>query len=120
MRIAEGSAPDGLRREQQLNLLLHVGVAGELVADPDAVMQKAKENLALLKTQHARGQASRRLGEWERILEGPVAVIVEALASPSERSIELRQNSPFAGVLALERRLAILEAFQSGWSDDAP
>jgi hypothetical protein len=64
------------------------------------------------------GTSSRFRACWLR-LGIPVVEIVEALTSPTERSIELRQNSPFAGLLAPERRQAILEAFRNQGSDDA-
>ncbi|GMQ86700.1 MAG: hypothetical protein BMS9Abin07_2291 [Acidimicrobiia bacterium] len=120
LRIASGSLPGALRRGQERNLRLHAGVAGELVADPEGVTRKARANLDRLLAEHPRGQARRRLLEWQRILRGPVVGIVEALTSPQERSIELRQNSPFAGVLAPERRQAILDAFRTRGSDHAP
>ncbi len=119
MRIAAGSAPGALRRDQERTLRLHTGVAGILVADPAGVRRKARANLDRLLAEHPRGQARRRLLEWQRILRGPVVGIIEALTSPTERSIELRQNSPFAGVLASEDRRAILEAFRNQGSDDA-
>ena len=110
--VAAGTAPEGLRRDQERNLRLHIGLAGELVADPDGVLRKATGNLDHLLAEHPRGQARRRLIEWQRILRGPLLGVVEALTAPSEPSIELRQNSPFAGVLAPERRQAILDAFR--------
>lgn len=119
MRIAAGSTPGALRREQERTLRLHAGVAGNLVEDPAGVTRKARGNLDRLLAEHPRGQARRRLLEWQRILGGSLVAIVEALTSPTERSIELRQNSPFAGVLAPERRHAILEAFRNQGSDDA-
>jgi hypothetical protein len=119
MRIAAGTTPGALRREQERKLRLHTGVAGVLVADPAGVTRKARTNLDRLLAEHPRGQARRRLLEWQRILRGPVPEVIEALTSPTERSIELRQNSPFAGVLAPERRQVILEALRNQGSDDA-
>lgn len=119
MQIAAGATPGSLRRDQERNLWLHAAVAGVLVSEPDIVVQRAKANLDRLIADHPRGQARRRLDEWQRILHGPITAIVAVLTSPSERSIELRQNSPFAGVLEPERRRAILTAFREHWSDNA-
>lgn len=119
MQLAAGASPGTLRREQERNLWLHTAVAGDLVQDPDRVLERAEKNLARLVQAHPRGQARRRLEDWHRILRQPVAGIVAVLTSPSERSVELRQNSPFAGVLAPERRLAVLNAFRERGDDDA-
>ena len=119
MQVATGASPGALRPDQERNLWLHTGVAGELVADPAGTLRKARENLDRLVGEHPRGQARRRLDDWRRILNGSIAGIVEVLISPSERSIELRQNSPFAGVLETERRRAILSAYRSDRSGDA-
>ena len=118
-QIAAGASPGSLRREQDRNLWLHAAVAGDLVSEPDVVLRRAEENLGRLIAEHPRGQARRRLGEWQRILQGPITAIVAVLTSPRERSVELRQNSPFAGVLEPERRQAILRAFREHGSDDA-
>ena len=45
------------------------------------------------------------------MLDGPVEGVMEALTSRSPRSRELRQNSPFAGVLSAEDRLKVLEGY---------
>jgi hypothetical protein len=38
--------------------------------------------------------------------------VLETLTSSAPRSVELRQNSPFAGVLTDEERLQALESFR--------
>ena len=48
------------------------------------------------------------LQEWARLLDGPLVELLTALTSPTPRSRELRQNSPFAGVLTDAERLAVL------------
>jgi hypothetical protein len=42
---------------------------------------------------------------WENILGGPLLGVVAALIDPGERSYELRQNTPFVGLLSDEERL---------------
>jgi hypothetical protein len=63
---------------------------------------------------HAGGSARRWLAEWERLLDGPIAGVLEALTSRATRARELRQNSPFAGVLSERERQAALAAFSAG------
>jgi hypothetical protein len=86
-------------------------VAGRLVAEPDAVLDAARVNLGRMRAAHPRGQAARWLDEWAKLLEGPVELVLEALTSRVPRFRELRQNSPFAGVLDDEERRAVLDAF---------
>lgn len=101
-----------LTRDQRRSLWLAYAVAGRIVADPTDVTQRAVENLERMRTA-SRGQAVRWLDEWERLLHGPVDKLLAALVSPSPKSRELRQNSPFAGVLNEEERAQVLEAWGS-------
>ncbi|MBU3665173.1 MAG: hypothetical protein FGM15_04750 [Chthoniobacterales bacterium] len=48
------------------------------------------------------------LEEWRGILDGPLSGILAALESEDERSIRLRQSSPFCGILTTAERTAIL------------
>jgi excisionase family DNA binding protein len=91
---------------------LNVAVAGALVDDPDRVLGVASTNLARLRRQHPHGQAARWLGEWQRVLDGPVEGVVAALVADTPRSRELRANSPFAGALPDRDRRRVLEAFR--------
>lgn len=114
LRLKEGQKPVGkLTREQIRSLWLHQAVARRIVIDPERTRRRARANLRRLKAAHPRGVAARWLGEWERLLDGPVDESLEALTSRSERGCELRQNSPFAGVLTQRERGRILENFRS-------
>jgi excisionase family DNA binding protein len=114
LRLKEGQKPAGkLTREQIRSLWLHQAVARRIVIDPERTLRRARANLRRLKAAHPRGVAARWLGEWERLLDGPVDESLEALTSRSERGCELRQNSPFAGVLTQRERGRILENFRS-------
>jgi len=46
---------------------------------------------------------------WEQVLELPVAEVRRTLASDDDRARDLRQNSPFAGMLSEPERRRILE-----------
>jgi hypothetical protein len=63
--------------------------------------------------------SSRWLDTWQSLLdEGPEAVM-QTLTSQSALAIELRQNSPFAGVLPDQERTGVLGAFR-GLDRSAP
>jgi hypothetical protein len=100
-----------MTRDQRKSLWLGHAIAGKLVTDPDRVRKEARSDLSLMRTTR-RGAGRRWLDEWDRLLRGPVEGILEALTSRSPRSRELRQNSPFAGVLSEEERHQVLSAFR--------
>lgn len=107
--------PAPARRDVERSLWLHGAVAGRLMLDPDGVLAKARANLSKLQRIHRRGEVPAALTEWERILDHGVDAVFQALTSRSPRAAELRQNSPFAGVLPEAERLQVLGAFQVHW-----
>lgn len=107
-----------LTRDQLKALWLHRAVAGRLVSDPDAVLGKAKANLDRLRTIHRDGMAARWLERWAVVLESGVEAVLTVLTSRAPEDVELRQNSPFAGVLSEVERRAVLAAFADTWRND--
>lgn len=99
-----------LTRDQLRSLLLAHAVAGRIVMDPEGVLQLARRNLERMRSTSTRGAARVWLDDWSRLLDGPLPDVLHALTSPSPRSRELRQNSPFAGVLTEAERQKVLEA----------
>jgi excisionase family DNA binding protein len=95
-------------RDQDRSLWLGYAIAGKLTVDPPGVMEKARTNLAHLKRVHSGGPSRRWLAEWEKLLDGPAEGVLDALTSRAPRARELRQNSPFAGVLSEEERRRVL------------
>jgi excisionase family DNA binding protein len=109
LRYREGGL---LARDQLRSLWLHQAVARRLLIDPEGTIRQARSSLRRLKTTHPRGVAAQRLEEWERLLDGPIDKLLEVMTSRSERGTELRQNSPFAGVLSERERGRILDNFR--------
>jgi len=92
----------------QRSLALHQAVAAKLEADPQ-LLDIARQNLARWLVH----SAAAPLREWRGILDSaPLAEVVALLRSPSERATELRQSSPFAGLLTTEERRAIMAAYE--------
>lgn len=106
-----------LTRDQERSLWLGYAVAGKLVADPLSVLDKGRTNLSLLKGNRA---ARRWLAEWEKLLDGPLDRVLEALTSRAPRARELRQNSPFAGVLTEDERQRVLTGFTAARETSRP
>lgn len=99
-----------MTRDQLRSLWLGHAVAGKLVMDPARVLTVARMNLPVQRSK-LRGAGRRWLDEWERLLGGPIEGVLEALTTRSPRGRDLRQNSPFAGVLTDEERAAVLAGF---------
>lgn len=103
------------RREALRSLWLNRAIAGRLARDPERVLAKARSNLVRFRRLHARGTARRWLEEWEGLIdEGPDSVM-RILVAETPHAADLRQNSPFAGVLSQGERRRILDAFVRNW-----
>ena len=95
--------------DQLRSLLLAYVVAARLVIDPAGTVRRARANLERMREADGRGTARLWHREWEQLLNGPLPELLTALTSPSLRSRELRQNTPFAGVLSQAQRQQVLE-----------
>jgi excisionase family DNA binding protein len=99
-----------LTRDQRRSLWLAFAVAGRIVVDPQGVRSLALRNLETMR-KAARGQARSWLDEWERLLAAPIEDLLAALTSRSPSGRDLRQNSPFAGVLSGAERDQVLASW---------
>jgi excisionase family DNA binding protein len=102
-----------LTRDQIRSLWLGYAIAGKLVADPRSVLKKARNNLTHIREVSSRNANNRWLSEWQALLNGPVIDVLDALTSRSPRARELRQNSPFAGVLTEDERQRVLQGLDT-------
>jgi transcriptional regulator with XRE-family HTH domain len=103
---ALSSANGDLTREDRRSLALHRAIAARFAGDPRGVSRKAVRNLKVMRRADD-GSAAPWLEEWERLLKGPVSAVIEVLVSHDQRARDLRQVTPFAGVLSDEERRAI-------------
>ena len=111
----EATLRPSLTRDQLKALWLHRAVAGRLVQDPGAVLAKAAANLERLRQIHPDGMAAMWLGRWQVVLDSGTEGVLDMLVSRTPEATELRQNSPFAGVLPEAERRAVLSAFADCW-----
>jgi hypothetical protein len=88
---------------------------GHLAVDPGPVLAQARKYLEHLSEVHPGGMTAVWLGEWQTVLDAGEDAVFRALTSPAPWAVELRQNSPFAGVLRTEERAAALVAFRDHW-----
>lgn len=98
-----------MTREERRSLALHEAIATRLQADPEGVMRRARETLDRM----AAGPAgsSPFIREWRVLLDRPPRALVPVLTDPSPWARELRQVTPFAGVLSAAERAAVYRAF---------
>lgn len=103
-----------LTREEHKLLWLHQAMLGHLLTRPDEVLQTARGNIHRWLPQHREdGMTAAYLRDWERLLDSGVDAVRTILCSTTPRACELRQNSPFAGVLSPAERIAALQAFRA-------
>jgi len=100
-----------LAPDQEKSLWLHRAVAGKIALDPSRVLGRARRNLARLRDVHSPGRVQDQFDAWEALLDGPLGLLLDVLVSRAPRAVELRQNSPFAGVLTQTERTKALRAF---------
>jgi excisionase family DNA binding protein len=116
-RLLTGVHEGNLTRDQERALWLHRAVLAELVKNPEEA--RVRGNLKSLRTQHpARGMTARWLGHWQEVLDSGVDAVADVLTSQRSAAIELRQNSPFAGVISQEVRSRVLASFVRHWRRD--
>jgi excisionase family DNA binding protein len=108
-----------LTRKQVEQLWLHQAVAGKFVANPTSVMAAATINLRRLRRLHPEGREWEWLDRWQVVLDAGPDAMLDALTSSSEYAIELRDASPFAGVLSEEERRTVLAALAESRRDRA-
>ena len=89
---------------EETSLELHRAVADRLRAEASRI-GKARERVARWLED---GSVPRAVAEaWNEMLEQPLERVVVALTDPGERARQLRQTSPFAGLLDARTRWEI-------------
>jgi len=104
-----------MTREQMRSLWLNRAVAAQLAQDPERVLGLARVNLARFQEIHARRSPEYWLKRWDRILSQGPEVVMQTLTSTTPQASELRQNSPFPGVLTDDQRHSVLDSFERFW-----
>jgi excisionase family DNA binding protein len=108
-----------LTRDQERSLWLHRAVLAELVENPEDVLARVGGNLRRLRAQHpGRGMTAGWLDQWQAVLDAGVDAVADVLTSGGPAALELRQNSPFAGVISEDARSRVLASFARHWRRD--
>ena len=106
-RLLPRRRPRGHRTVELQSLAYHRLVAERL---DEEIVATARRRLDRWR---ASGRIDERwAGEWERILSKPIGQIARAIAADSPRARELRQTSPFAGVLSEQERRRLVRGVE--------
>lgn len=103
-----------MERADRFALLLHRVVLDRLLADPDAVVDSARQRLASTRERTIAGHESTLARRWDGLLDGPIEDLVRALVGLDEDSIELRSSTPFVGFSSPDERETALRASKIG------
>jgi hypothetical protein len=98
--------PHGHRIAELRSLEYHRLIAERVKRDPE-VLRRARERVACWLAEGGpvdRGRALR----WQHVLHLPVPELVRVLTRDDETGRDLRQNTPFAGVLTNEERWRVI------------
>jgi excisionase family DNA binding protein len=102
-----------MTRDRIRTLWLHRVAAGHVARSPGKSIARARRRIRALIDQDAAG--SRWLEDWDTLTwEGPEAVMRE-MVNPAPHARELRQNSPWLGLLTRAERESTLSAFEQAY-----
>jgi hypothetical protein len=94
------------------SLAMHVLIARKIERDPQ-LLEVARRNLARWKQQCAPGPRPRWMRTWTALLRRPWPEIAARITALTEEGAQLRQSTPFAGVLTPAERRRIYDAFRA-------
>lgn len=96
---------------EDTSLALHAAVAERLRADPSLIGRARRRVEVWLRD----GAVARAYAEaWAELLTRSVGEVASFLEDPGERARQLRQTSPFAGVLDARTRWAVWRRARRG------
>ena len=95
-----------LKRVERRSLAFHRAVADSLQENPEEIIQRARTHLGRLRTLHP--HAAALINRWYAWLDLPPDLLIKQFTDTSKLAQNMRQVSPFAGVLSAEQRKSIL------------
>lgn len=96
-----------LNESERRSLAFGVLTAQHVLRDPVAVLARARTNLTTMRDAAVPANMP-YLDAWQRLLEGSTSAVIDALVGDHQDARDLRQATPFAGVVPdTERRAAI-------------
>ncbi|HEX5036190.1 MAG TPA: helix-turn-helix transcriptional regulator [bacterium] len=99
-----------MTREDQRSLTYHGAVAEVLRRDPVSAVRRAKRSLGKMSKDHP--GAKPLFDRWSVWLDLPLQELISRMLDPGMTAREMRQVTPFAGLLAPQDRVRILKRFR--------
>jgi len=91
-------------------LALHRAVAFKIETNPIEMIAIARRNLTLMRESDQYGRSSFYFDTWQALLDGPLSDLLRVMVSTDAAAKELRQASPFSGILSDDERFEVLMA----------
>jgi len=99
-----------LTREDLRSLAYHRAIIEELKREPAAVLARSRRNLAIMSKKHP--DAKKLFDHWKQWLNFPIDDLINYCLDLSLFARDMRQVTPFAGILSARKRLEILKKFR--------
>lgn len=99
-----------LTREDLRSLAYHEAVVEKLKRDPAMVLAKARDNLKMMSAIHP--DAKRLFDLWAQWLDFPLDDLIHYCLDSSLLARDMRQVTPFAGLLSARERSEIIRKFR--------
>ncbi|MBI1861602.1 MAG: helix-turn-helix transcriptional regulator [Deltaproteobacteria bacterium] len=99
-----------MTREDRRSLAYHRAVAEVLRRDPDSARKLARRNLKTMTSSHVGPEALFK--SWSEWLSRPLEELILRMLDPSQEGRDLRQVSPFAGLLSSKERIKVINQFR--------
>jgi transcriptional regulator with XRE-family HTH domain len=97
------------RREERVGLEIHRSIAKKLIDDPAQVLSVVPRNVERMRGVVRGSVGHGWLDEWLELAHGPIGPLIETMLDTDQHSIDLRQNSPFAGALTQDERVQAIQ-----------
>jgi transcriptional regulator with XRE-family HTH domain len=99
-----------LSREDLRSLAYHQAIIEKLKREPATVLTKARRNIEIMSKKHP--DAKKLFDQWRQWLDLPMNDLVNCCLDSSPLARDMRQVTPFAGLLSAHERLMILKEFR--------
>jgi len=106
-----------LTDDQLRSLWLHRAAVAHVAQDPIGSLARARTAVERLLATRPDGE--QWLRQWLSIIDRGPEAVMRTMGSTDPLARELRQNSPFLGLLSDEERLAVLNAYRAARSSGA-
>lgn len=102
-----------MTREDRRSLAFHQTIVEHLRMTPATTLMQAKTNLKKLTKMHP--GAWELFNRWQTWLDLPLEALITKILDPDPEAREMRQVSPFSGILSPRERTRILREFRKDY-----